>query len=267
VNLEEYIASGILEAYALGDVTDAERAQVEEALQQYPALRAELQKAEDTLEAFATKASIPPRLQVRDRILASLPGPAQGKQVTFTTAQRLRPWKYAVAASLALALVASYLAYDYHARWMEKEMAFNELSSKNQQIAEDYNVVNQKLDKIQGDLGILENTAFKKVVMKGTANDVQALASVYWNESTKEVYISVQNLKAISRDHQFQLWAIVNGKPVDVGVFDSGFAGLLKMKNVSGAAAFAVTVEPRGGNQNPTLSTMQVIGALSREKS
>ena len=263
MNLEEYISSGIIEAYVLGDVTGAERAHVEEALRQYPELRTELQRVEETVEAFAQKAAIMPRPEVKEKILTSFQATAEVRVIPLS----LRPWKYAVAASLALALVASYLAYDYRMRWIERDTAFNELTARSQQIAEDYNVVNQKLDKIQGDLSIVENTAFKKVVMKGTANDLNALASVYWNASTEEVYISVQNLKAISHENQFQLWAIVNGKPVDVGVFDSGFAGLLKMKTVAGAAAFAVTVEPRGGNQNPTLSTMQVIGALGREKS
>jgi Anti-sigma-K factor rskA len=175
-------------------------------------------------------------------------------------------YKYAVAASVTIALLTSYLAYDYRTRFIEKEIAFNELTAQNQRVAEDYNVVNNKLDKIQGDLAIIESTAFKKVVMKGTPNASSALASVYWNESTKEVYISVQNLKDLARENQYQLWAIVDGKPVDAGVFDNNFAGLLKMKNISGAAAFAVTIEPRGGLAAPTLNTMQVVGAIPAEK-
>jgi len=99
-------------------------------------------------------------------------------------------------------------------------------------------------------------------VMTGTLNDKQALASVYWNPASDEVYISIQRLRAIAKENQFQLWAIVDGKPVDVGVFDLGFDGLLKMKNVHGAAAFAVTIEPRGGKPAPNLNTMQVIGSV-----
>jgi|SRR6267378_6182150 len=171
-------------------------------------------------------------------------------------------WKYVAAASIAIALVASYMAYSYRERWVESKTALNEFIAQNQQMVQDYTMVNQKLDKIQGDLSIMESTAFTKVVMKGTANDLSALASVYWNASTHEVYISIQNLKDISRENQFQLWAIVKGKMVDVGVFDKNFTGLLKMKNVEGAAAFAVTIEPRGGKESPTMETMQVIGPL-----
>jgi len=95
----------------------------------------------------------------------------------------------------------------------------------------------------------------------GTPNAPQSMAYVYWNESSKEVYLSIQSLKQLSKDNQYQLWAIIDGKPVDAGVFDGDVAGLLKMKDIaSGAAAFAVTIEPRGGKTTPTLETMQVMG-------
>ena len=65
----------------------------------------------------------------------------------------------------------------------------------------------------------------------------------------------------LAQENQYQLWAIIDGKPVDAGVFDNNFKGLLKMKDVgTGAATFAVTIEPRGGRQTPTLETMQVAG-------
>jgi anti-sigma-K factor RskA len=268
LNIQEYISSGILEAYALGEVTASERAEVEQAILHYPELKEELRKVEETIEALAQKASVMPAPGLKQRIMSA--ASANKREATILSMRQpsqTRVWKLAAAASIAVAIGMSYMAFDYRSRWIEREIAFNELNSRNRQIAEDYNVVNQKLDKIQGDLTIIESTAFKKVVMKGTANDLQALASVYWNESTQEVYVSVQRLKEISHEKQFQLWANVKGKMVDVGVFDAGFTGLLKMKNVSGAAAFAVTIEPRGGNENPTLSTMQVIGPLSREKS
>ena len=248
----------------LGDVTTEERLEVERRLILEPELRKELKKVEETLEGFAMRAAIAPRQGIKEKILASVER-TEIKVVPIAPAQ-FAIWKYAAAASIAIALLASYLAYSYRARWIESQTALNELTAQNQQIAKDYNVVNQKLDKIQGDLSIIESTAFKKVVMTGTGNDPNALASVYWNESTQEVYLSIQNLKEISKENQFQLWASVNGKMVDVGVFDKNFTGLLKMKKVAGAAAFAVTIEVRGGTENPTLNTIQVIGALDRRK-
>ena len=173
-------------------------------------------------------------------------------------------WKWAAAASITFALLASTLAYNYRQRWVNTQISLNNLMAQNQQMAQNYNTVNDRLNKIQNDFGIIENSAFRKVVMNGTANAPGSLASVYWNEGTQEVYLSIQNLKAIAAENQFQLWAIVDGKPVDAGVFDFGFEGLLKMKDISGAAAFAVTIEPKGGKTTPTLETMQVMGPVGK---
>lgn len=270
MNIQEYISSGILETYALGEGSQEERALVEKIVAEHPAVKAELEHVEATLETLAMKAALAPRKALKQKIMLRAEAVEQGTKVVPLGEVALPSilfYKYSAAASIAIALLASYLAYDYRTRWIEKEIAFNELSAQSRQVAEDYNVVNHKLDKIQGDFAIIESTAFQKVVMKGTPNDVNALASVYWNPGTKEVYISIQNLKDIAKEKQYQLWAIVDGKPVDAGVFDKNFAGLLKMKNVAGAAAFAVTIEPRGGQASPTLGTMQVVGAISATKS
>ena len=65
-------------------------------------------------------------------------------------------------------------------------------------------------------------------------------------------------------DHQYQLWALVDGKPVDLGVFDSSEnnSGMKRMKSVKGAQAFAVTLEPKGGSVNPTMDQMMAIGNI-----
>lgn len=35
---------------------------------------------------------------------------------------------------------------------------------------------------------------------------------------------------------------------------------LIKMQNIQGASAFAITLEPQGGSENPTLEAMYVMG-------
>lgn len=263
MNIKEYISSGILEAYALGEVTPGERTEVEYNLSKYPELKAELELVEKTMEAFAMKGGIHPRVIVKKAVLDKV-DVVEPNGTKVIPIQGTPIWRYAAAASIAIALITSYLAYHYYDKWETTSLALVNLIAQNQQIAQDYNVVNEKLDKIQNDFAIIENAAFTKVVMKGTANAPEALASVYWNSSTQEVYLSIQNLKELSKENQFQLWAIVDGKPVDAGVFDFVSDGLLKMKSISRAVAFAVTIEPRGGKTTPTLESMQVVGELPK---
>ncbi len=263
MNVEEYISSGILEAYAQGELSEQEGAAVETNLSKYPELRKELEAIEAVQESLLQRAAIQPRVAVRDALFAKIDERIPRSRVMPLTppGKTVTRWKFAAAASLAIALISSYLAYDYWNKWKKTEESLTSLVAQNQRVANDYNSVNQRLDQIEKDLNVLDNPNFKRVVMKGTPNAPGSVAAVYWNESTKEVYLSVLDMKQLTAESQYQLWAIIDGKPVDAGVFDHNFAGLLKMKNISsGVATFAVTIEPRGGKEAPTLKTMQVAG-------
>jgi anti-sigma-K factor RskA len=263
VNIHDYIATGILEAYVLGELSERERTEVEKNLVQYPALREELTRVEETQEKLLMDAAIAPKASIKANLFAQIDNTAspKAKVVAMPSSSSVRIWKYAVAASVTIALIASFQAYYYWNKWRTSETSLTQLTAQNQRMAEDYNRVNQHLDKMENDLEVVNNPAFKRVMMMGTPNAPQSMAYVYWNESSKEVYLSIQSLKQLSKDNQYQLWAIIDGKPVDAGVFDGDVAGLLKMKDIaSGAAAFAVTIEPRGGKTTPTLETMQVMG-------
>ena len=263
MNVEQYISSGILEAYALGELPEQERLEVERNLKLYPELRKELALIEETQEKLLIKAGISPKPSVKKSLFAKIDAADRGAKVV-----QLPPaeggsafWKFAAAASIAVALITSYLAYDYRDKWKKTEDNLAELTAQNQQMATDYNTVNQRLDQIENDLRVTNNPDFNRILLRGTPNAPGSLASVYWNEKTKEVFLSIQDLKELAQENQYQLWAIIDGKPVDAGVFDSNFKGLLKMKDIgTGAATFAVTIEPRGGRQTPSLETMQVAG-------
>jgi anti-sigma-K factor RskA len=263
VNVEEYISSGVLEAYASGELTAPERAEVEKNLKLYPELKKELALIEETQENLLMKAAMSPRPSVKTSLFARIDASTPPTRVVQMPKQEtgVAFWKYAAAASVTIALISSYLAYDYWDKWKKTENNLAELIAQNQQMASDYNTVNQRLDEIENDLKITNHPDFNRILMKGTPNAPGALASIYWNEKTKEVYLSIQAMKKLSQENQYQLWAIIDGKPVDAGVFDNNFTGLLKMKDIgSGAATFAVTIEPRGGKPSPTMETMQVAG-------
>jgi anti-sigma-K factor RskA len=257
LNIEEYILSGILEAYALGELSAAERSAVEKDLAQYPELRRELALVEEVQEELLLKSAIKPRASVKAELLTKISfEKPEAKVVSMPSSA----WKYATAASIVLALITSYMAYEYYGRWQSSEKNLTTIIAQNRQMAQDYNTVNERLDKIESDLRVTDNPAFTRIVMKNPDPSVTAMASVYWNEKTKEVYLSIQDMKQLAQENQYQLWAMIDGKPVNAGVFDVGPNGLIKMKNMAGAATFAVTIESRGGKPTPNLKNLQVIG-------
>ena len=254
----------------LGDVSDHERKEVEANLLRYPELKEELRRIEDAQEEFLLRSAISPSPSVKSRIMDRVvleknavraPENNQTKVIPLSPDASVKWWKFATAASVSVAVISSYLAISYKGELNTTKQSLSELIAQNRQIAQDYNVVNQRLDNIENTIKVIDNPSYKRVILKGTESSPASLASVYWNENTREVYLTIQNLRELSNDQQFQLWAIADGKPVDAGVFSLA-EGLVKMKEIGEASAFAVTIEPAGGSPSPTLSSMQVIGNI-----
>lgn len=260
MNISEYISSGALEAYALDQLPEVERGEVEALLLKHPELSEEMTQIELAIESLAFETAVAPPLPVQQQIL-SVVSNREAPVIAMSGNESGSLMKYVVAASITVALVSSFLAFNYWNKWKLSEIQLSALVAQNQQYADNYNQVNQELDNIQSDVAIMSDLSYSKVVLDATDGAPGSLATIYWNKSTQEVFLNIQQLKVLAEDQQYQLWAIMDGKPVDAGVFDLDNSRLLvPMKNVSSAAAFAVTIEPKGGSASPTLAAMQVLG-------
>ena len=91
------------------------------------------------------------------------------------------------------------------------------------------------------------------VVLKGTEKSPDALAKIFWMKNTGDVYVDPTNLPQAPSGMQYQVWAIVDGKPVDAGMIatEKGVYKIQKMKSFGKAQAFAITLETAGGNPTP----------------
>ncbi|TRX56208.1 anti-sigma factor [Fulvivirga sp. M361] len=268
MNVEEYIASGILEAYVLQELSENEMQEVERMISKYPELSIEINKIEQTLEDVAMNTAVAPANHMRGHVLDQIKGKGEAQQKTVVPLtsdvppnRRLGVFKYLTAASVILAIVSSYLAYNYHQEWKNTTLELNKLIVQNERIAQNSYNANQKIENLEKDLRIVNDPSFKNVPLAGTENAPGSSAKVYWKANTKELYLSVFHMNDLPEDKQYQLWAIIDGQPVDAGVFDSNLERMAQMKSIGpGAAAFAVTIEPKGGSISPSLETMQVIG-------
>jgi anti-sigma-K factor RskA len=97
--------------------------------------------------------------------------------------------------------------------------------------------------------------------MVGTKVAPKSSANIYWDSTSTNVFLVVKNMPKLPSDKQYQLWALIDGKPKDLGVFDAtDDKVILKMKNTQKAQAFAITIEKTGGSPSPTLDSMQSLG-------
>lgn len=268
--IRSYIESGILELYAAGDLTPAERLEVESMLGQYPELRSELSEIENSLEHYARTYAIEPSEGLRSKILDSLHDDGVRPEIALDPIVREIPvrqssfFKYAFAASLALLLISTLALFTLYNRLQQSNEQLAVLQNSNQQFSNRVNLMEGQLSEREVALGVLRSKEYKMIKLAGTKQAPKASMMVAFNPAKREVMIDMAAMEMPANDaeHQYQLWAMVDGKPVDLGVFDmvADDDGMKRMKAIEDAQAFAVTLEPRGGSKSPTMEQMMVIG-------
>lgn len=299
MNIQAYIESGILEEYVLGTVTPQEKQEVECMSHIYPEIKEELLRTESALEEYALKHQATPPPSLKESIFAQMnfetpaeeepeageiaeekavsqPDAAHGAVAQPTQpearvidnaferveTQVVTPaWaKLAVAAAVLLAIFAGWSAM----QMTDMKSANNEMVAKMESIEADMAGMKSQVEYNQALATLFRSPAYKHIHLAGLPKSPESAVSAFWNTQTNEVLIDVQNLPAAPQGKQYQLWSIVDGKPVDIGMLDHAFTGkVLKMKNTkAGSAAFAITLEKEGGNPTPTMEEMYVMGKV-----
>ncbi|MFT5821783.1 MAG: hypothetical protein ACI8ZM_003039 [Crocinitomix sp.] len=285
MDIKEYIASGILENCVLGTATDQERQEVECMSHIYPEIQIVLTTFQESIENLALKASAPPPVGLKKKVLEQIKGELQDgaeqvqKEAKVIPIQKDSPtngggtYKLLAIASIALLLVVSYFAYIAKGNQYLAEYKVEASDQVYDQLVIDYNELNDSALDLSNELANLsEQMAFvgdqntQKVALSGTVDYSDNLATVFWNQTSEMVLLDVQNLPATSSEESYQLWVLVDGVPIDLGVFESEVisdaVGLLEMKTTGLGDAFAITREPKGGSISPNLEQLHVIGTI-----
>lgn len=272
-DIKAYIESGILELYVLGDISREEKLQVETMAAKHPAIKAELDEIERSMELYAEHNAVEPAENLRNRVLNSIltnfgddtnfdtkKDATPNNVIAFAPTKTTNFYKYAFAACLALLIASGIALMNLSNKLRESTTRLAVLQADRQHFATRVNLV-------EGELSVLRDPSFKFLKLNATPHaPTNAAVTIAWSPVKKKVMIDMANVNmpANDKDHQYQLWAIVAGKPVDLGVFDANpdSTDMKEMKTIAAVKtdAFAVTLEPRGGSINPTMDQMMVIG-------
>lgn len=268
MNAEELIKSGKLELYVAGALCGKEARQVADMISADPVLQREVRSIEEAMLASLREGGVAPRAEVKGKVMAALnkklPVDGDGRANNFTgpvAGARVVPmnainvWLAAASVLLLLALSATYYVLNKKIVLQQSQMAALK-TQYNSQLASNA--------KYSEELALINHHLTKKIVLNGVATTPDARAIVYWNTLNHRVIVSPTGLPAPPEGKQYQLWAMLNGKPVDAGVFDmnNDTIKLEEVKHIANAQAFAITLEQKGGASTPTLSAMYVMGNI-----
>ena len=267
MNINDIISSGLLELYAMGLSSPEETTQVEAWVIEYPEVKKELLEIEMSLESYAQANAMAPSASLKEKIISQTnPGVKENKlSFTKTGTDKAEPFIYRTpsyfkllaAAMLVLLIGSIILNYSYYNKY---QSANSDLQVAQQKIAEKDSLTLA----MNRDIGVMTDKNAQSVVLNGTPHSPESLAKIFWMRNTGDVYVDPSNLPAVPAGKQYQLWAIVDGKPISGGMIstEKGIYHIQKMKSFGKADAFAITLEKAGGSPAPTMDEMYVISKI-----
>lgn len=269
MDIRAYIESGMIESYVLRLTSPEETAEIESMIATYPEIAAAVEAFELKLEAqLLAEATAPPQ-KVKEKLFESLKDEwnevasiSHLEQPAAVVSMEKRPsiWKYVAAASIVMLLGSGWLNLHYYSKYNEAKTSYNNLLADRDALLAKSEANQTRAEGAEKDMHLMMDVAVKKVVMMSP--DQHKMATVYWNGSSKEVYIAKNALPGVPAGKQYQLWALVNGKPVNAGMLNECGQTLCKMLDIAQADAFAITLEKEGGSPTPDLEQLQVLGKI-----
>lgn len=274
MDIQEYIQSGAIESYVLGLATEEEVNELDSLRKDYPEIEVAIHQFSVALEKQAFDHAITPSAHVRQKIMAAINVENSKPNTTIpkltTSIPNEKPtakvynfsfWRNVAAASVILFLISGMLNLFLYDKYNKKNQDYQALLSEKKGLLADNGIIQANLKEWKSAAEMMVDTGMVMVKMNAVPGKENNKAMVFWDNKTKDVYVMINKLPPPQPGKQYQLWALMDGKPIDAGVI-SDCSTTCKMKNIANAQAFAITLENTGGSPTPNLQAMYVFGKV-----
>lgn len=269
MNKEQFLASGLLEQYALGLTSMEETQLVEDFMERDPEIYEKLQSLQAAVEEYASKYAIPPPRRLKRRILSEILADEDEEDTIPKTEEhfiRKQPpilsvpkmYRSSLAAVFITLLLVSVLL------WRQKQ-----LESSNKALAGELNTSRRQFYSLEQEsklskkiFGDIEEGDVHIIHLWGTQIAKDAHVVVYWNKKEQQSYVKLIKMPSVPSGKQFQIWADVAGKMVSLGLLDNARFTLQNITYLPDAASLNITIEPIGGSKEPSVRLLVANGKL-----
>ncbi|MBJ2173303.1 anti-sigma factor [Aureibaculum sp. A20] len=266
MEVKEYIASGILELYVAGVLSEQENQEVADMVQKHPEIADEVSEIEAAILKL-TAATAPVTNSTFSTIKEEFGNLSSTKAKVIPLQKKSNNWLtytgWAAAVLLTGGLIWTMvqnnnLNTQLKSVELEKQQLEEQIYKSNTSLAE-----TKKLNKTLRDKDILA------IPLGGQTVSPYSYAKVYWNKNDNQVFVDVQGLPKPPAGKVYQVWSLKLNPltPTSIGILDQFnedenkvFALANGKENES--EAFGITLEPEGGSETPTLEQLYTLGAV-----
>jgi len=266
MDIDKYIASGILELYIAGTLTEDENLDVLSYARKHPEIQAEIEAIEASIVAL-TKASTPTQTSKYSytTLYDKMKNTSENEVKVIPLAKQKSNWSSYLGWAASVLLVAG-LAWMYtqnNALKNELQISSQATVSLEKQIEE----AKSSLVKSEELLSTIRNKDIQVVALGGQAVDPNSYAKAYWNKKEQQVFIDAQGLPDPPDGMVYQVWSLKLDPltPTSMGLLENFITDdnrVFALANPNESEAFGITLEPAGGSESPNLELLYTLGAV-----
>lgn len=266
MEVEKYIASGILELYVAGLLSDEENLDVHKNALEHAGIKDEVLAIESAILEL-TKAVAPQYTKRRgfDDVKVRIGERKDAKLVQLPKEEKSNLSSYigwAAALLFGAGLIWFYV--------------------QNEQLQSDIQVVEGQNDVLEQQIfenressanteELLNSLRDKNVIvipLGGQEVSPESYAKAYWNKEQRKVLIDAQGLPEPPDGMVYQVWSLKMDPltPTSVGLLENFTADenkVFTLNNPNESEAFGITLEPAGGSEGPTMEQLYALGTVS----
>ncbi|MDT0557289.1 anti-sigma factor [Ichthyenterobacterium sp. W332] len=244
--------TGLLEQYVLGELDAAQQLEIELLLKSDEELADYVLEIEKGFENLAIDNAITPPKVVKSNLLSEISN--NTKVVSLSNENKSsNKWYLGIAASIAAFLLIS--TYFLYAELQNVKSDLEMVSNEKDMLMKDLNNMANNYDDLINWYDIISDPNAEQFILKGNDLSPEAKIVSYVNHEEKSVVINAELLPELDQNHDYQMWADVDGEMINMGLIPKS-KGMIAMTYIDNAESLNITIEPLGGNDHPTVSRL-----------
>lgn len=248
------LENGILEQYLLGELNAQECEQIEQLLASDLEFKKHFDLIEEDFEKLGLENAIEPPTQIKTQLLKAVKTD-NPKAVDVIALPQPSNTKFYLGLAASVAAVLVLGSFWMYSQLNDVKDQLKTVEADNTELNSTIKLLNSKLEDNKSLLAAIASPDTDQYVLNGNATLPEAKVVSYVNHKTKSVILNTERLPELDANHDYQMWADVEGEMINMGVISKA-KNLIAMTYIDHAESLNITIEPSGGNDHPTVERL-----------
>ena len=267
MDINAYIASGILELYVAGALSEHENKEVYQLMREHPEILQEVLDIEAAIVKLTAATSNNKNAGLLETIKDKLTFNVSDVDTKVISIAKPKYNWLTYTGWAAAIIIGAGLFWTLN---QNKELESNLNTAETEKAFLEEQIANSRTELADSKklLNFLRDKDIISVPLGGQGEFANTYAKVYWNKKDNSIYLDAQGLPEAPSGKVYQVWSLKLNPltPTSLGTiddFNSDDNKIFAIANANESEAFGITLEPEGGSDTPTMEQLYTLGVVT----